>query len=419
MYLDLSEDEKEFYEHFRRFCQERIAPAAAQHDREGALPRERWRELGAAGYNGLMIDPRFGGQGASFTHSTLAQIALGEACASTFLSVGASAGLFGGPLDEYGNEDQKRRYLPGIISGEKIGCLAVTEPGAGSDVSALSATAVGKENCYELSGQKTYITNAPLADVALVLARLRDRSGADRGLTHFIVELDAAGVSRGKAMDKLGFRASPTGELFFDQVQLPADSVLGGIGRGFRITMNAFNKERLALAAYCVGAMNACYEAARRYAKQRKAFGRPLQKHQLVGFMLADILTKRDAAYLLLMESAWLFDQYLHGEEKAETKSRSTTAAGAVALRPRRGLRRIQHNGVEIDLAARAAEVKLLASTYAREVANLALQIHGGAGYMEEYPVARIYRDVKLAEIGGGASEIQKQIIARAELRRI
>ncbi|MBX7058973.1 MAG: acyl-CoA dehydrogenase family protein [Leptospirales bacterium] len=408
MDLELNSEEQEFYDSFREFCQRKIAPTAAAMDAAGMLPRERWQELGRAGYNGLGLPAKYGGDGASYLLNTLAHVALGEACGSSFLSVGASVSLFGGPIAIHGSDLQRQQHLPELIAGNEIGCLAVTEPGAGSDVSALRCNVRQRGDEFLLNGQKTYITNAPLADYALTLARTFSEDGRDLGLTHWIVDLHAAGVSRGKPMEKLGFRASPTGELFFEDVRLKRENIMGGVGRGFRITMEAFNKERLALAAYSVGAIEACLTAARRYARERKSFGRPLQKHQLVGFMLADMLTRRDAAWLLLMETAWLYDQ-----------EREATGEGEEGSSSRRRGRQRQHNGVGIELAARSAEVKLLASTYARECANMALQIHGGAGYMEEYPVARLYRDVKLAEIGGGASEIQKQIIARAELRRL
>ncbi len=422
MNFELSPEDQEFFENFRNFCRKEIAPLAAEYDEAGALPREHYRKLARAGYTGLLHDPAYGGQGAGWLTATLAQIALAESCGSTFFSVGASGGLFGLPIAAFGTEEQKRAFLPPIISGEAIGCLAVTEPGAGSDVSALTARARRAGDVCILNGQKTYITNAPNGDVALVLARLETESGADAGLTHFIVDLNSPGVSRGKPMKKMGLRASPTGELFFDDVRVPAVNILGGPGDGFRITMEAFNKERLAIGAYSVGVMAACFEDARAYAKTRKTFGRPIIKHQSVAFMLADIWTRYEAARWLLFETAWLFDRYYAPENEAPARTQADIKqGGAVAVATRRKTRRrpLVHNGQSIDPGARAAEVKLLASGYARECANFAVQIHGGAGYMEEYRVARLYRDVKLAEIGGGSSEIQKQIIARSEYKRI
>ncbi|MCB1306527.1 MAG: acyl-CoA dehydrogenase family protein [Leptospiraceae bacterium] len=401
MDFELSAEDREFVDQFKKLCEREIEPAAAEADENGEIPPSHFTTLGANGYLGLLHDAEYGGQGASYFQATLAQIVLAASCGSTFFTTGASAGLFGSPIADYGSPDQKRRFLPDIITGKKIGALAVTEPAAGTDVSRLTCTATETDDGFVLNGQKTYITNAPICDYALVLARLRLKNGREPGLTHFIVDANSPGVSRGRPMKKMGLRASPTGELFFEDVAVPAESLLGNPGQGFRITMEAFNRERLALAAYSVGVMEACFKDSRRYAKERKSFGRPIIKHQSVAFMLADILTKYEAAYWLLMETAWLFDRI------AEHRVQGGRSG------------RYMHNGHPIDLTARAAEIKLMASTYAREVTNLAVQIHGGAGYMEEYRVCRLYRDIKLAEIGGGTSEIQKQIIARYETKRV
>lgn len=422
-------EEQEFLNAFRKFCDNEIAPFVEESEETGYIPREHYRKLGSVGWNGLLHDEAYGGQNASYTMATLAQIALAETCGSTFFSAGASCGLFGGPLATQGSREQKDRYLRKIIAGDLIGCLAVTEPGAGSDVQGLLTLAQQDDNGdFVLNGQKTYITNAPLCDAALVLAKTRGADGRDLGLTHFIVDASLAGVSRGKPMKKMGLRGSPTGELFFEDVRLPADAVLGGAektGRGFRVTMEAFNKERLALAAYSTGVMSACITDSRRFAKERKSFGRKIDRHQSVAFMLADMYTKYEAARLLTMETAWLFDQAYNEDASTVTAHASASAADhgggtAVLAKPQsRRSRKLTHNGQPLDLTARSASVKLLASTYAREVTNLAVQIHGGAGYMEEYRVCRLYRDVKLAEIGGGTSEIQKQIIARSEEKRV
>ncbi|MEQ9363803.1 MAG: acyl-CoA dehydrogenase family protein, partial [Leptospirales bacterium] len=240
--------EQEFIDHFRRFCEKELGPHVEASDESGQLPRDHYRKLGAIGYNGLLHESRFGGQEASYTLATLAQIVLAEVCGSSFFSVGASAGLFGGPIDAHGTEEQKSKYLPAIIRGDLIGCLAVTEPHAGSDVSALTtvATLTADGGYYVLNGQKTYITNAPICDSAIVLARARTHDGRDLGLTHFIVDASIPGFVRGKSMKKMGLRGSPTGEIFFEDARISADQVLGGAnntGKGFRVTMEAFNKE--------------------------------------------------------------------------------------------------------------------------------------------------------------------------------
>lgn len=402
MDFELNQEDKEFAEHFRRFCEKEIGAVSGEVDESGSVPRSHYEALGAIGYNGLLHRREFGGQEASIVQATVAQMILAEACGSTFFSVGASCGLFGGPVASYAAAAQKKSILPTLLAGKLIGCLAVTEPDTGSDVSAIRTRAKRSANGFVLNGQKTFITNAPIGDYAVVLARLGDENADSKGsLSCFLVDLHLPGVTRGKAMRKMGLRASPTGELFFDNVELAADSLLGAPGQGFRMVMEAFAMERLALAAYCVGTMKACFDDSRRYSRERKAFGRPIAKHQSVAFMLADIKTKLEAAYLLLMETAWLVDR-----QRAEAVGGKSPS-------------RLLHNGYMIDINARAAETKLLASTYAREVANLAVQVHGGAGYMEEYRVCRLYRDIKIAEIGGGTSEIQKQIVAHAEIKRV
>ena len=403
--FELDSDNQAFTESFRSFCAAEIGPLNEMVEDKREIPREQFKKLADVGYLGLLHETRYGGQGASYLTATLAQAILSEYCGSTFFSTGASAGLFGGPIGTHGSDAQKQKYLPAIIGGELIGALGVTEPDAGTDVNGLRTTATAHGDDIILNGQKTYITNAPVCDHALILARYTDKDGKHHGLTHFIVDMNTEGVSRGKNMRKLGLKGSPTGEIFMQDVKVKAGDILGRPGLGFRLTMETFNKERLSLGAYSVGVMAACLDESRSYSRSRKSFGRPIYKHQSVGFMLADMLTKYDAARMLLLETAWLMDRFAP-PQYVQPPAR------------RRGQKRM-HNGHEVDLTAKCATVKLLASTYAREVTNLAVQLHGGAGYMEEYKVSRLYRDVKLAEIGGGTSEIQKQIIARFESKRV
>ncbi|HNL54359.1 MAG TPA: acyl-CoA dehydrogenase family protein [Turneriella sp.] len=390
---DLEGDEKEAFNKFREFCQKEIAPHTAELDKKGEVPRSHFEKLYQVGYTTAMHEEAYGGSNSSYYYATHLQEALAEACGSTFFSVGASVGLFGLPLREHGTEAQKQKYLPDIIKGKKVGALGVTEPGAGSDVSNIQTKAVFKNGKYYISGSKTYITNAPICDYVHVLA-VAEKDGKKIGQTVFIVDAQAKGVSRGKPMDKLGLKGSPTGELFFDEVEASESDILGRAGRGFAIIMSAFNRERLALAAYSVGVMAAAINHCRRYAKERKAFGKPIIKHQAVAFMISDMITKYEAARQVLHETAWMLDE-----------------AGDAS--------HIEHNGERVELAARTASLKLMASTYAREVTNLAVQVFGGAGYIEDYPVARLYRDIKLAEIGGGTSEIMKSIVARSESKKV
>lgn len=390
---DLDAEQKELFHSFRNFCQKELAPRTAEMDKKGEIPRSHFEKLYQVGYNGLGHEESVGGSNSSYFMATHYQEALAEACGSTFFSVGASVGLFGLPIREHGNDAQKAKYLPDIVQGKKIGALGVTEPGAGSDVANMQTKAIFKNGKYYISGTKTYITNAPVCDQVLILA-VAEKDGKKVGQTVFIVDAHAKGVSRGKPMDKLGLKGSPTGELFLDEVEVSEADILGRAGRGFAIIMSAFNRERLALAAYSVGVMAAAIQHTRKYAKERKSFGKAIIKHQAVAFMISDMITKYEAARQLLHETAWILDQA--GDESHYV-----------------------HNGEKIELTARTAALKLMASTYAREVTNLAVQVFGGAGYIEDFPVARLYRDVKLAEIGGGTSEIMKSIVARSESKKV
>jgi alkylation response protein AidB-like acyl-CoA dehydrogenase len=398
MNFEFTQEEKDFADSFRNFCIKEIEPHSIQFEEEGEIPKSQFKKLADFGFTGLLHKEEYGGSNASYLHTMIAQEILAEYCGSTFFSVGASAGLFGLPIAEFGTEEQKRKYLPLVIKGDKIGSLGVTEPDAGSDVSALKTKVQTINGKLFLNGQKTYITNAPICDYSIVLSNYFDESGKNLGLTALILETSLKGVSKGKPMKKMGLNGSPTGELFFDNVEISPTAILGRIGRGFKIIMEAFNRERLSLGAYSVGVMSACISESRRFSRTRKTFGRPIYKHQSVAFMLADMSIKREAARNLLYETAWMVDNFSHKKEDGS-----------------------KHflNGYPVDLTAKTAVLKLLASTFAREVCNLAVQVHGGAGYMEEYKVARLYRDIKIAEIGGGTSEIQKQIIAHSESKRI
>jgi butyryl-CoA dehydrogenase/acyl-CoA dehydrogenase len=390
--FELTEEQREFVSSFRRFLKAEIEPHILKVEKSG-VPRSHFLALGRSGYTGLLHETRFGGTDADHLTTVLAQIELGSVCGSTFFSAGASAGLYGLPLRYHGTESQKQRLLPPLIRGELIGCLAVTEPHSGSDVQAVQSTAVNHNGRILLKGHKTYITNAPIADRSLVLARYQDGQHS-RGLTLFEVDLHADGVYRSLPFEKMGLRGSMTGELTFDDVILTDDSIVGSPGRGFQAVMQVFNIERLSMAAYAAGVMRSCLEDSLAFSRSRKSSGKPLYKHQSVAFMLADMKIELDATMLYLLETAYLFDR-----------------AGSQ--------QRLIHNGSIIDLSARASALKIQASEAGRKVAHLAVQVHGGAGYMEEYRVCRLYRDIRIAEIGGGTTEIQKQIVARAEAKRV
>lgn len=381
--LGISDEEFSFLTSFRAFLKKEIQPIAF--DKSVPIDHAYIQKFASVGYTGLLHEETYGGSASSVYFSILLIEALSEVCGSSFFSIGASVGLFGKPIALFGSLEQKQTFLPKIIRGEWIGCLGITEAQSGSDVLSIET------NCKEirpgeflLNGSKTYITNAPSADYAIILANLfvgPSQNSESKGLTHFLVNLNSPGVSKGQPMAKMGLHKSPTGELFFEDVLLEKNSVVGGVGKGFRQTMNTFNMERLSIAAYCLGVCNACLRESILFSKTRKSFGKTINKHQSVGNLLAEIYTKTEAIRAFTYQIAKEMD--------------------------------LSNSGVKItNLSQRCASVKLLASEFAREVTNLAVQIHGGAGFMDEYLVSNLYRDIRLAEIGGGTSEIQKQIIA-------
>ncbi|MCC5816337.1 MAG: acyl-CoA/acyl-ACP dehydrogenase [Leptospira sp.] len=383
--LDSMDISTEYLEAFRNFCEKEIKPYAAEWDECNELPGGIFKKLADVGYFGIVAPEELGGSDLGIVAGVKAMELLSEYCGSTFFSASASFGLFGEPLKHFGTQEQKEKYYKSVLTGGKIGCLAITEPQSGSDVSAIQTTAKFNENGeILLKGQKTYITNSSIADYCIVLARLIDAEGKDLGLTHVLLELDNPNIGRGTPMKKLGLRASVTGEIYFDDANIGDKSqILGGIGKGFRQTMATFNEERLSLAGFCLGVIRACLKESVQFARTRKSFGKPIYQHQSVGNLLAELYTIQESVASLTYSVA----------ESMEGQSRGTLPK-------------------DKTMPARCAALKYFASTQAREATNIAVQIHGGAGFMEEYKVARLYRDIRLAEIGGGTSEIQKSIIA-------
>jgi alkylation response protein AidB-like acyl-CoA dehydrogenase len=371
---------QQFQAAFERFCQTTIAPRAAEADRTGEIDPEVWRALADQGFFKLYHEPTYGGLGeeADWLLRALAEEALAKACASTFLSAGASVGLCGGPISHFGTEAQKQRWLPGLVDGTTIGCFALTEPDAGTDAAAIRARATKVPGGWSLSGEKALITNAPTADVAVVMA-VTDPDAGHYGVTSFLVDLSKPGVSRSAPYRKLGLRASPTGGLTFDQVALSDDDVLGTVGAGFMQAMSTLEFGRISMAHFGIGIAEAAMEAAIRYATERKAFGKPIASKQAIHFKIADMKTELDAARLMARKAAW-------------TKSTGQPCA---------------------DLASIA---KCYATEMAVRVADLAVQIHGGWGYTDDFPAERLLRDARLGPIGEGSSEIQRELIARMML---
>jgi alkylation response protein AidB-like acyl-CoA dehydrogenase len=365
---------------FAKLCREKIAPRAPELDRAPfdqavALLRENLKALAEFGYLGLLYPPEYGGSARAYVEAVAFHQELTRACASTFLSAGASVGLGGAPIIHFGTEKQKNRFLPALIRAELIGCLGLTEPDCGTDLAAIRTRAERRGDGWLLNGTKMFITNAPICDFAVVLAKIV-QDGQEHGTGLFLVERGAKGFSTGAPLAKMGYRGSPTGELIFDDCLLPADALLGEAGRGYAQAMQTLGGGRVGMAASAVGLAQACFEEAVKYANQRKAFGHKIIRFQEVSYKIADMKMLIDTGELLARRAAWLLD----------TKAPDADAVGRCA--------------------------KVFCTEAATKISSWAVQIHGGYGYLAEFPVERLYREAKLGEIGEGTNEIQRVMIA-------
>jgi butyryl-CoA dehydrogenase len=382
MDFGLTEEQQQYLKSLGEFLAAEIAPHAAVMDRDGEFRRESLAALARFGYTGLNFPEEYGGTGADLLTTTMASIELARACAATALSVGASLALCGYPILKYGTDEQQKRFLPRLISGEWVGALALTEPGAGSDLASVRTRAERVHDLqlgdhYVINGSKTYITNGPIADLVLVFVVMAGEGA--RGYSLVLVEGDTPGLVRGRKLEKMGVRGSPTSELFFEDCRVAASNLVGKEGGGFPVLMKCLAYDRIGMACFCLGIAKASLDEALAYATTRKAFGATIATYEEISFKLAEMKAEIDTAELLVLRAAWLFDQ-----------------------------------GQEVTTEASVA--KLYASEVAGRAANHAVQIHGGAGYFRDYRVERLYRDARLCEIGEGTSEIQRMIIARSIL---
>jgi alkylation response protein AidB-like acyl-CoA dehydrogenase len=336
---------------------------------------ETFKELGKLGYLGLPIGAEYGGAGADYRSYVIAVEEIGRACGSTGLSYAAHVSLGSNPIYLFGTEAQKKKWLPKLASGEHIGCWALTEPGTGSDASSQKTTAKKVGDHYVLNGTKKFITNATDADTAIIMA-MTDKSQGSKGISCFVVEKGTPGFYVSKVEKKLGMRGSPTASLTFEDCKVPAENMLGAEGEGYKQALMTLGGGRLSIGALALGIAQACVDSSITYAKQREAFGQPIGKFQLIQAMLADMTTQVAAARLMLYHAAYLKD---HGKK----------------------------------VILEGSQAKLYASEVASKVANLCVQIHGGYGYIVDFPAERYLRDAKLCEIGEGTSEIQRLVIAR------
>ncbi|MBO6756195.1 MAG: isovaleryl-CoA dehydrogenase [Roseibium sp.] len=359
----------------RSFSQDRIAPLAERIDREDWFPRELWPEMGDLGLHGITVEEDWGGAGLGYLEHCIAMEEVSRASASIGLSYGAHSNLCVNQLRRWGNEAQKTRYLSKLITGEHLGALAMSEPGAGSDVVSMKLRADKKGDRYILNGSKMWITNGPSAETMIIYAKT-DSNGGPRGITAFLVEKDFPGFSVAQKLDKLGMRGSETGELVFQDCEVPEENVLGKIGEGVKVLMSGLDYERAVLAAGAIGIMQAAMDVVIPYVHEREQFGQPIGTFQLVQGKVADMYVMMNAAKSYVYAVAQACDR---GETTRED------AAGAI----------------------------LYASENATKMALDAIQLLGGNGYINEYPTGRLLRDAKLYEIGAGTSEIRRMLIGR------
>ena len=375
MELALSQTELDLQAATRRFVQKEVRPIAARMDHDDWFPRETFRALGEAGFLGITIAEEYGGLGLPYTAQAVVLEEIARASPALALSVGAHSNLCADNLARNGTEEQRRRFLPPLVRGEKIGALALTEPGAGSDAVALSTTARAEGGQYVVNGSKQFITNGPVMDTLLLYAKTDPAKGA-RGISALVVEASTPGFTVSRALDKMGMRGSPTGELAFQDVRVPAAQRLGAENDGVGIMMSGLNVERAVLSAIPVGIIAECLELSTAYAREREQFGGKIGRFQLIQEKLANM-------YLALEASRMLMYAALTSVQSDKRTARQSSAA------------------------------LTFASEASTRVALDAVQIHGGYGYTRDYPVERLARDAKLLEIGAGTSEIRRLLIAR------
>lgn len=379
MNFELNENQKMIAQMVRDFAEKEIRPHLNQWDADEHFPVDTMKKMGELGLLGIYVPEEYGGSGFGYFEYATALMELGKVCGGVGLSVAAHNSLCTGHIFYHGTEEQKKKYLPKLASGEWIGAWGLTEPNTGSDAMRMKTTAVKDGNEWVINGAKNWITHGLSGDVAVVLVRTGDLLDS-RGITAFIVEKGTPGFSAVKIKDKLGVRASETAELIFDNVRIPEENVIGEVGMGFIQAMQVLDGGRISIAALSCGVARGAYEASVKYAKEREQFGKPIAKFQGISFKLADMATEVEAAELLTFQAAYL-----------KNSKQPLTKEGAYA--------------------------KYYASEVAVRCGNEAVQIMGGYGYTKEYPAEKFLRDAKLMTIGEGTSEIQKVVISREILK--
>ncbi|MFJ7591393.1 acyl-CoA dehydrogenase family protein [Streptomyces sp. NPDC097617] len=376
MNMELSEEQTAVRRLAREFTEREVVPYAAEWDRAESVDRGIVKKLGALGFLGLTVPEEYGGSGGDHLAYVLVTEELGRGDSAVRGIVSVSLGLVAKTIAAWGTEEQKRAWLPRLCSGDALGCFGLTEPGTGSDAGSLTTRAVRDGDAYVLDGTKMFITNGTWADVVLLFARTGGEPG-HRGVSAFLVPTGTPGLTRREIHGKLGLRGQATAELVLDGVRVPASAMLGPQGKGFSVAMSALAKGRMSVAAGCVGIAQAALDAALSYAAQREQFGKPIAHHQLVQELIADISVDVDAARLLTWRVADLIDR---GQ----------------------------------PFATESSTAKLFASEAAVRAASNALQVHGGYGYIDEYPAGKLLRDARVMTLYEGTSQIQKLLIGRA-----
>ncbi|MDF0664778.1 MAG: acyl-CoA dehydrogenase family protein [Nitrospira sp.] len=373
MDFELTDEQRLIRETVRRFAEQELAPAASERDRAGRFPRELVSRMASMGFLGGPIPKEYGGSGLDYISHAIITEEIGRADSSLRTTLSVQVSLVALSLARWGNEDQRRRYLPKLCAGSMLGCFGLTEPNAGSDPASMDTSAVKQGAGWMLNGTKTWISNGTVADLALIFAQT-DKAKGHHGIAAFLVEQATPGFATRPITDKLGLRSSDTGELIFDNCSVPERALLGSVSQGFSVAMSALDNGRFSVAAGCVGIIQGCLDACIEYAKTRHQFGRPIGSFQLVQDMIARMAVDLDAARLLVFRAGHLKNQGMP-------------------------------NTVETSIA------KYFASEAAVRAATDAVQIFGAYGYSEEAPVARYYRDAKVATIYEGTSQIQKLLI--------
>ena len=381
MDFEFTSEQKMLKETVSKFVDKEVIPRAPEIDEDGKFPMENFKAMAALGLFGISIPEKYGGIDTDLLSCVLVMEELGRGCASTANTYGSHAVLCTENIYRNGNEKQREKYLPDLVSGKKIGAIAITEPEAGSDALSMRTRAVKKGDKYILNGTKMFITNGPICDVAVVYAKT-DPDAGHKGITTFIVEKDFPGYATGKTLKKMGVKGSPTGELIFDNMEVPAENVLGAENEGIRVLMNGLDRERIVYSITPIGVAQGAFDVAIKYASERVQFGTAIINFQMIQEMLADMATEINAARILCYWAATLADQ-----------------------------------GKRVRLEASYA--KLFGSQVGMRAVDKAVQVLGGYGFISEFPVERMYRDMKGIEFGAGTTQIQKLIIARELIKEM